>query len=118
VRGSAARLGQVFLNLIINAAHALPESRLQHNRLQVRSFDDGAEVVVEVEDNGPGIPAEEMGQLFVEFQQLSSGVASRHGGTGLGLALVQKIIVSHNGRVSIGTSPSGGARLEIVLPIV
>ncbi|HXU81452.1 MAG TPA: response regulator, partial [Polyangia bacterium] len=60
VRGSAARLGQVFLNLIINAAHALPESRLQYNRLQVRSFDDGDEVVVEVEDNGPGIPPEVM----------------------------------------------------------
>jgi signal transduction histidine kinase len=67
---------------------------------------------ITIDDNGPGVPAGDRTRVFQPFY------TSKPNGTGLGLALVQKIIVSHNGRVSIGTSPAGGARLEVVLPIV
>ena len=71
----------------------------------------GDESRIVVQDNGPGIPVENRERVFRPFF-----TAKRHG-TGLGLALVQKIIVSHNGRISVGTSPLGGASLQIVLPV-
>src|SRR4029077_2144528 len=58
VQASAARLGQVFLNLILNAAQALDEGDAKRNVVRVRSRDDGDDVVIEVSDNGPGIEAE------------------------------------------------------------
>ena len=67
VRASAARLGQVFLNLIMNAAHALAAGNSKRNRLYVRSYDNGDAVAIEVEDNGPGIPTEVMPRIFESF---------------------------------------------------
>jgi signal transduction histidine kinase len=64
-----------------------------------------------VEDNGPGIDPSARERVFRPFF-----TTKRHG-TGLGLALVQKIIVFHNGRIRIGTSTLGGARIEITLPL-
>jgi signal transduction histidine kinase len=112
VRGSAARLGQVFLNLIINAAHALPEARLRHNRLQVRSYDDRDQVVVEVEDNGPGIPPEVMPHIFESFFTTKpAGV-----GTGLGLPISRDIVRSLGGEVEAENVPGQGALFRVRLP--
>ena len=112
VRGSAARLGQVFLNLIINAAHALPEARLKYNRLQVRSFDDADQVVVEVEDNGPGIPPEVMPHIFESFFTTKpAGV-----GTGLGLPISREIVRSLGGEVEAENAPGQGALFRVRLP--
>ena len=67
---------------------------------------------VTIDDNGPGVPEQARDRIFQPF------FTSKKHGTGLGLALVQKIVVSHNGRVSVGTSPAGGARLQVVLPTI
>jgi signal transduction histidine kinase len=64
-----------------------------------------------VDDNGPGIAPAQRDQVFRPF------FTSKRNGTGLGLALVQKIIVFHNGRITVGTSALGGARLQVSLPI-
>jgi signal transduction histidine kinase len=64
-----------------------------------------------VEDNGPGIPPADREQVFRPF------FTSKRSGTGLGLALVQKIVVFHNGRITVGQSSLGGASLEISLPL-
>jgi len=64
-----------------------------------------------VNDNGPGIDASARERVFRPF------FTSKRNGTGLGLALVQKIIVFHNGRISAGSSPLGGASLQITLPL-
>ena len=64
-----------------------------------------------VNDNGPGIPADMRDRVFRPF------VTSKRSGTGLGLALVQKIIVFHNGRIVAGNSPQGGACLQVTLPL-
>jgi signal transduction histidine kinase len=66
---------------------------------------------ITVNDNGPGIPAALRDRVFQPF------FTSKRNGTGLGLALVQKIIVFHNGRVIAGTSPAGGASLQVTLPL-
>jgi signal transduction histidine kinase len=63
-----------------------------------------------VNDNGPGIAPSLRERVFRPF------FTSKRNGTGLGLALVQKIVVFHNGRVAIATSPLGGAALQITLP--
>ena len=62
-------------------------------------------------DNGPGIAPALRERVFRPF------FTSKRNGTGLGLALVQKIIVFHNGRIAVGTSPLGGASLQITLPL-
>jgi signal transduction histidine kinase len=112
VRGSAARLGQVFLNLIINAAHALPEAGLRRNRLQVRTFDDGAQVVVEVEDNGPGITAEVMPHIFESFYTTKPPGL----GTGLGLPISREIVRSLGGEVAAENVAGHGALFRVRLP--
>ena len=112
VRGSAARLGQVFLNLIINAAHALPEGNVKRNLLQVRTFDEGAQVVVEIEDNGPGIPAQVMPHIFESFFTTKPpGV-----GTGLGLPISREIVRSLGGEVTAESTPGRGALFRVRLP--
>jgi len=66
---------------------------------------------ISVGDNGPGIPLASRERVFRPF------FTSKRNGTGLGLALVQKIVVFHNGRIGIGTSALGGAAFHITLPI-
>jgi signal transduction histidine kinase len=65
-----------------------------------------------VQDNGPGVAAEARERVFRPF------FTTKKDGTGLGLALVQKIVVTHNGRVSVTGSPFGGACFQVTLPIV
>jgi signal transduction histidine kinase len=66
---------------------------------------------VTVTDNGPGIDPNDAERLFRPF------FTTRAGGTGLGLALVQKIVVTHNGRVTAGRAPGGGASVQVVFPL-
>jgi two-component system nitrogen regulation sensor histidine kinase NtrY len=66
---------------------------------------------ITVDDNGPGIETSARERVFQPF------FTSKRGGTGLGLALVQKIIVFHNGRIAAGSSSLGGASLRVSLPV-
>ncbi|HEY0712913.1 MAG TPA: response regulator, partial [Polyangia bacterium] len=112
VSGSSARLGQVFLNLILNAAHALPEGELRRNRLQVRSFDDRDEVVVEVEDNGHGIAVEIMPRIFESFFTTKPAGL----GTGLGRSISREIVRSAGGEIEAESRPGQGALFRVRLP--
>jgi signal transduction histidine kinase/ActR/RegA family two-component response regulator len=112
VRASAARLGQVFLNLIMNAAHALAGGNPKRNRLYVRSYDDGDHIVVEVEDNGPGIPPEVMPRIFeVFFTTKPPGL-----GTGLGLPISRDIVRSAGGELTAESTSGRGALFRVRLP--
>lgn len=112
VPGGAARLGQVFLNLILNAAHAMAEGGPDKNRLWVRSYDRPDEVVVEVQDSGPGIPPEVMPRIFESFfTTKASGV-----GTGLGLPICRDILRSLGGDVNAESEPGRGALFRVRLP--
>ena len=66
---------------------------------------------ISVNDSGPGVAPAAQDRIFRPF------FTSKRTGTGLGLALVQKIIVFHNGRISVGTSPQGGASFQVTLPL-
>jgi signal transduction histidine kinase len=113
IQGDEVLLRQAFDNLIRNAIEACSGASVVPSVTVESSVDrkKGTCTVI-VDDNGPGVPANARERIFQPF------FTSKKHGTGLGLALVQKIVVSHNGRVSVGTSPAGGARLQVVLPII
>jgi len=72
---------------------------------------------VEVEDNGPGIRAEDLGRLFMEFQQLDAGISKKHEGTGMGLALTRRIVEAQGGFVGAKSQPGRGSTFYAVLPL-
>jgi signal transduction histidine kinase/ActR/RegA family two-component response regulator len=112
VRASAARLGQVFLNLLLNAAHALADLHPRRNRLYVRSRDEGESVIIEIEDNGPGIPPEIMPRIFESFFTTKPPDL----GTGLGLPISLDIVRRAGGDLSAESEPGRGALFRVRLP--
>jgi signal transduction histidine kinase len=112
VEGDEVLLRQAFSNLLRNAVEACAGASLAAV-VAIRSEIDPKLHVsrITVTDNGPGIPPASRDRVFQPF------FTSKRNGTGLGLALVQKIIVFHNGRVVAGASPDGGASLQVTLPL-
>jgi signal transduction histidine kinase len=113
VDGDEVLLRQAFSNLLRNAMEACAGVGAAPTIVVQSEVDAGQHVTrLSVSDNGPGIPAELRDRIFRPF------VTSKRSGTGLGLALVQKIIVFHNGRIVAGASPLGGASFQVTLPVV
>jgi signal transduction histidine kinase len=104
--GDPDLLCQAVLGLVDNAAHFSPPGSAVE--IALRSAD--AEIVVTVDDSGPGIPPALHGRLFEPF------FTTRDDGAGLGLPIVRQIAQAHGGRVVAGDRPGGGARFEIRLP--
>ena len=106
------RLAQAMRNLIRNAIEHTSEGGLVRLVVTAR---DGA-VSFAVEDDGPGIPPEHRRRVFDRFHRTDSSRTRVGGGTGLGLAIVHAIVRAHGGRLAVGDSPEGGARVEFELP--
>jgi two-component system, OmpR family, sensor kinase len=107
------RLAQALRNLLRNAVEQTPPGgRIE---LGTRECPDGR-VQIWVDDDGPGIAAEERDRVFDRFHRADSARARTAGGTGLGLAIVRAIVDAHGGRVWATDSPLGGARVVIELP--
>jgi nitrogen fixation/metabolism regulation signal transduction histidine kinase len=102
---------RVLLNLIQNAADALSDAKVAAPKIKVGLKREGDFYVIEVEDNGPGIPAERREVIFDPY------VTTKHTGTGLGLAIVKKIAIEHGGMITAEASNLGGARLRLTLPV-
>jgi signal transduction histidine kinase len=116
--GNESRLGQVFLNLLINAAQALPEGRSEENELRVATRHQDGRVVVEIRDTGSGIPPEVLPHIFEQFRQEDSSTTRTHGGLGLGLALVKHLVELHGGEVRAESRGVGqGATFRVTLPL-
>jgi signal transduction histidine kinase len=110
VIGDRGRLERLLRNLTDNAArHAVSEIRLG-----LRG--DDREVALEVDDGGPGVPADKRDAVFERFTRLDDARDRQHGGAGLGLAIVAEIAAAHGGSASVSDAPSGGARFLVVLP--
>jgi PAS domain S-box-containing protein len=121
VRLDLGKMEQVFLNLLTNAIHALPEG----GTIYVRTFaeTDGpggtppadaeptGRVVVQIQDTGPGIPPEHLDQLFTPFFTTKQNGL----GTGLGLSVTKSIVELHGGRIELGNAPGGGALATVTL---
>jgi signal transduction histidine kinase len=108
VFGDETLLGRALLNLLQNAAEAL-EAAPPPRRVTVTVLAPGDEVVVEVRDTGPGIPAADLPKIFIPF------FTTRSRGYGIGLALTQKIVLAHGGRIT-AENASPGALFRCTLP--
>ena len=114
VHANASRLGQVFLNLLVNAAQSFPEGRTDANEICVRARTsaDGAQVIVEIEDTGAGIPASVRGRIFDPFFTTKPiGV-----GTGLGLSICHQIVSSVGGEITVTSEPGRGSCFRVTFP--
>jgi signal transduction histidine kinase/DNA-binding response OmpR family regulator len=113
IKGSESRLGQVFLNLLVNAAQAIPEGNIDANTITVRtSLDADGNAVVEISDTGAGIKPEDVPNLFTPFFTTKPpGI-----GTGLGLPICQRIIAQMGGTISVESEVGKGTTFRVVLP--
>ncbi len=109
--GDRVQLQQVVINLMMNAIQAMSTVAGRPRRLLVRSARlDAGEVLVEIEDVGPGIAAEDLQRLFQPF------FTTRTEGMGMGLSICRSIVESHGGRIWATSQPGEGATLYFVLP--
>jgi len=113
VEANEARLGQVFLNLIVNATQSLPEGQAERNEIRVNTRLSAGQVIVEVSDTGAGIPPENLGRIFDAF--FTTKVAGA--GTGLGLAICQRIVTDIGGALTVESQVGKGSCFTVTLPI-
>jgi signal transduction histidine kinase len=114
VDANEARLGQVFLNLIVNAAHAIPEGHTDENAITITTRRQDNMVAVDVADTGTGIAPEVLPHIFdVFFTTKAIGV-----GTGLGLAICHRIVTGMNGRIEVRSQVGEGTTFTVMLPRV
>ncbi|MGQ0714540.1 MAG: sensor histidine kinase [Gemmatimonadaceae bacterium] len=105
---------QILLNLLDNAVKYGPEGQT----IVVRVVRGGDEVVVSVDDDGPGIAPADRRRVFDPFERLDRRDAPKTSGAGIGLAVVRDLVIAHAGRVWIEDAPSGGTRVSIALRAV
>jgi PAS domain S-box-containing protein len=111
VIGSAQRLEQVFLNLLVNAVQALPDGRAE-NEIRVRMHAAGGQVIVEVSDNGVGVPADVRSRIFDPFFTTKPvGL-----GVGLGLSICHGIVSAHGGTICVESEHGRGSTFRVALP--
>ncbi|PKI89986.1 sensor histidine kinase [Actinomycetales bacterium SN12] len=110
VVGSAALLARAARNLVDNAA------RHAREQVAIRVFEQGDRVLLQVEDDGTGIPVAERERIFDRFVRLDEARARDAGGSGLGLAIVREIALAHGGTVTASDGTSGGALMTLSLP--
>jgi PAS domain S-box-containing protein len=114
VRADSERLVQVFWNLLANAVKFTPAG----GTVDVYLERDGSLAEIRIEDTGPGVPPEFLPRIFERFSQADGSSTRKHGGLGLGLAIVRHLVELHGGTVSAANRDAGGAVLSVRLPIM
>lgn len=102
------------LNLLQNAFKYTGEAK----RIAVRALRDDGHVVIEVEDNGVGIPRRELRRIFERFYRVDSSLTRTTEGSGLGLSIAQRIMQAHGGRISVDSTVGHGSTFRLHFPIV
>ncbi|MBI2940841.1 MAG: hypothetical protein HYY04_10430 [Chloroflexi bacterium] len=106
------RFEQILINLLTNASSFGGTG----GQISVRAYRRGGEVVIDVEDNGPGIPAVEQGLVFEPFYRGRSPDVRRKPGSGLGLAIARSLVELHGGRLSLQSEVGKGSTFRLSLP--
>jgi signal transduction histidine kinase len=112
VAGDEARLGQVFLNLLLDAAQAIPEGRPEENEVRLSARREGDEMEVEVRDSGAGIAEAVRGRVFEPFFAGRGG-----GGPGLGLFFSRRLVEAMGGGLRFESAPGRGTSFFVRLPL-
>jgi signal transduction histidine kinase len=112
IRGDEDRLQQALMNLIDNGMRHAPAG----GSVEVETGQANGKAFLAVTDDGPGIPADELPNLFDRFWRGDKSRSRGGGGSGLGLAIVHQIVTLHVGEVSVESPPAGGSRFIITLP--
>ena len=109
------RLSQAFSNLLNNACKYTNPG----GRISLTATRKNGDVVVAIRDNGVGIPADLSPKIFDMFTQANQGYERKHGGLGIGLALVKRLVEMHDGKVTAGANPVGqGSEFRVTLPLL
>jgi len=109
----AGRIEQVLDNLIMNAVKFSPP----HSAISVAASQEGDRIVTRVTDLGPGIPPEELPQIFTAFKKTSVKPVAGEKGTGLGLAIAKKIVEAHGGEIAVTSVQGAGTTFLFTLPL-
>ena len=110
VLGDRLALRRIVANVIDNA---IKYGRLAHVRTQLA----GNVIRITVDDEGPGIPADQRQAILEPFNRLEASRNRATGGAGLGLAVVRSLVEAHGGTIEIAEVPSGGTRVSVELPV-
>ena len=114
VRADSERLQQVLWNLLANAVKFTPAG----GTVDVYLKQNGVLAEIRIEDSGPGVPADFLPRIFERFSQADGSITRKHGGLGLGLAIVRHLVEIHGGTVSAENRKEGGAVLIVRLPTI
>ncbi len=111
IRADPVQIRQMSENLITNAIKYTPE----RGEIRIQLTADGDQIILEVSDNGPGIPLDDQAHIFEKFYR-ATNIAGADRGSGLGLAIVKTIVDNYFGRVWVESAPGRGASFFVVLP--
>jgi two-component system, OmpR family, sensor histidine kinase CpxA len=118
VRGNASLLHSAVENVVRNAIRYTQEQSSVEIELSREQGDKGPEAVLRVSDSGPGVPEDTLEKLFEPFYRLDEARGRQTGGVGLGLAITERAVRFHGGRVSADNRAESGLRIEIRLPLI
>lgn len=113
IEADPERLAQVLTNLLTNANKYAAEG----SEIRLSAARGDGQLVIDVADDGPGIPAGELPHVFERFWRAESGESQRVGGTGLGLAIAKSLVELHAGRISVHSPAGSGAHFRVTLPV-
>lgn len=114
ISGDPARLQQIFENLLSNAVKFTPAG----GKVGICLEQAHDEAIIQVSDTGQGIPAEFLPYMFDYFRQADGSLTRKHGGLGVGLAIVRQLVELHNGQIQVESAGEGqGATFTVTLPI-
>ena len=111
VTGDPGHLERLFRNIIDNAL------RYAASRVVIAAEADGLVARIQIDDDGPGIPAADRSRVFDRFVRLDSSRERGTGSTGLGLSIAREIVLAHHGEICLLEGPGGGTRVEVTLPL-
>ena len=113
IRGDKSKLGQVIYNLTENAIKYTPDG----GRIAVTLIQRGKLAVLSVQDNGVGIPKEDIAHIFDRFYRVDKARSREAGGSGLGLSIVRQLVELHGGRVTVESEFGHGSTFTVELPM-